>query len=142
MEENNGNFGPEKDRGAGISGDGNAGLAALKVNYGERRQRNRQRIGPAVNRLLTGLDAAGVSQAAAIIIARVAVEDLSPPAAARRADAVVQPRHRREVARDEDNIVRRLAFAHETQRAPLRVVAVDPLEARSEERRVGKECRS
>src|SRR6185312_8966175 len=66
---------------------------------------------------------------AAAILRRVAVQALAPPAAERHTDAIVVPRHRREVARDQGYILGPLSPAQVHDHALIGIVAVDPLEA-------------
>src|SRR5437016_12754810 len=99
-----------------------------------------------------GLERPEVALAAAAVVGGVAVEPLAPATAARHADAIGLARHRREVARHQGELAGGAA-AQERDHADVGVVTVDPLDAafrelklvqrrRSEERRVGKECRS
>src|SRR3954470_5448062 len=74
------------------------------------------------------LAAAVVAKSAAAIHRRVAVQELAPIAAARHADAVVKPRHRREVADDEDRRGRFVALTQEREHALLPVAALYPAE--------------
>src|ERR1043166_1535522 len=72
------------------------------------------------------LDTAEISHAAATVITGIAVENLLPEPAAGRANTVVVPRHRSEVARDEDNGSARPAFADQADDAAFRIAAIDP----------------
>ena len=76
-----------------------------------------------------GFYAAEVALAAAAVLARVAVEDLLPKAAARHADPQVVPGNGREIAYDEDHVPGLGSATQPAQGALFRVVAVHPLEA-------------
>src|SRR5690349_18860049 len=97
--------------------------------YGERRQSQRQRMSAAVGGQGRGFDETEVADATPAVFARVAVQAFAPLTPARDADAVVVARNRREITEHDGDVVRIVAFAHEGQRAVLRVVAIDPLEA-------------
>ena len=77
----------------------------------------------------TGFHTAGIALAAAPIDLGVAVQQLFPVAAPRNADAIIVPRHRREVESRQEQIVSLAPAAQEKERAVVRVAVVDPLEA-------------
>ena len=72
----------------------------------ERRHGERQRVVEAVHRARLGVDAAAVAHVAAAVERAVAVEQLAVPAALGHADAVVGPRHGREVRDDDREVLR------------------------------------
>ena len=76
-----------------------------------------------------GFHPAGIALAAAPIDLGVAVQQLFPVTTARNADAIIVPRHRREVENRHDHIVSLAPAAQEKERAIVRVAEVDPLEA-------------
>src|SRR5450756_2767442 len=75
-----------------------------------------------------GLDAAQITDAAAAVDARVAVENLPPVAATRHADDIVLSHHRREVAYHQHAVLGLAAMAQETDHAFFPVVEVHPAE--------------
>jgi len=83
----------------------------------------------AVARLVLGGDAAEIALIAAAVDLRVAVQGFPPVAAARQADAVERPRHRREIQNDDGLVLAIRRLAQEGQHAVLAVGAVNPAEA-------------
>jgi hypothetical protein len=77
----------------------------------------------------TGFHTAAIALAAAPINLGVAVQQLFPVAASRNADAVIVPRHRREVESRQEQILSLVPAAQEEERAVVRVAEVNPLEA-------------
>src|SRR5262245_42980253 len=75
-------------------------------------------------------DAAEIALAAPTVERRVAVQRFFPDAAPGNAQPMILAWHGCEVARDQHRLVGAAAAAEEGERALLRVVAVDPLEAR------------
>src|SRR5688500_4183478 len=75
------------------------------------------------------IDAAHVAVAAAAVFGCVAVEQLAPESAVRRADSIVVAWHRREVADDRNLLAAVGRLAQEADDAAVGVVGVDPLEA-------------
>src|SRR5690349_18150039 len=80
-------------------------------------KRQLQREWTAVNGNLLGIHAAEVAHAAAGVLAGIAVEHFTPVSTVGDADAVADPRHRREIARDQNRVLRRRALAQQRNRA-------------------------
>ena len=59
----------------------------------------------------------------------IAVQDLLPETAGRRADSIVMMRQRSEVTDEQKHVFRRAALAQKTNHAAGHIVAVDPFEA-------------
>src|SRR5437667_11452607 len=68
----------------------------------ERRQGEDGGVGLVVDFVSLGLDSPEVALIAAAIDAGVAVESLAPETGAGKSDAILMPRHRRQVQNDED----------------------------------------
>src|SRR5579875_3167689 len=96
----------------------------------ERRQDQPQRARMAMGRHLLGPGAAAIPEIAAAIDGGVAVEPLAPEAGIGHANAVVEARHRREIAGDEGEAVRLAAAPQEDDDAVLIIIGDEPLEAR------------
>src|SRR5579872_1766783 len=79
------------------------------------------------------LHASEVALPASAVKRGVAVQDLAPPPAFGDSDLVVVARHRGEVEDADEQVLRRLAPAHQAHDALVRVGAVDPGEARGVE---------
>src|SRR5687767_5401492 len=100
----------------------------LEVDHGKRRERYADRMISPVRRYGMRAHAAVVADAAAAVVGRIRVDELAPITLARDTDEIVLPRHRREVADDENDVFGVARFADERHRALLGVAAVDPLE--------------
>src|SRR5205823_11268959 len=99
----------------------------LHEQYRKRRQRQHERMRTALRGHGRRLDAAEVANAAAAVDRRVAVQALAPETAVRRADDVIVPRKRREIAYDRQRLAC-ARFTQETDDARFGVVVVDPCE--------------
>src|SRR5438477_109264 len=101
---------------------------ALEEEHRQRGQRHDHREGAAVRGDRCGSHAAEVPDAAAAVLARVAVEQLPPVTLALDAQAVVVAGHRCEVRHDDDGVTS-AAVTGPRQRAVGGVTRVDPVEA-------------
>ena len=108
---------------------GHPALFGFQKEGRKRRQRQAHRIRTSVRRMGLGVDASHISHAASDIFLGITVKKFPPESAGRHADPVSQPRHRSEIAHDQDFIPRRSAFAEQRNHAGGRVIAVDPFEA-------------
>src|SRR5579864_3093791 len=72
----------------------------------ERRQAEPQRMGMAVHWVRFSIRLAGVADAAAAVNLSVGIDALDIAAGARHADPIVMPRHRREIAHDDRQLMR------------------------------------
>jgi len=66
---------------------------------------------------------------AAFVLGGIAVQKLSPEAAANHAYSIIVPRDRGEIANCQYNFIRGLGFADKTDGAALGIVTVDPFES-------------
>src|ERR1017187_9728416 len=105
-------------------------LQFLERHHGQGWQGHGDGVRPVVLRYGTRRDAASIAHVAAAEQLRIRVEDLLVEAFFRYAELVALPGHRREVAADQDEILRVVAAAQERDDGILPVAEVDPLEAR------------
>src|SRR5262249_41301480 len=93
----------------------------------ERREGQRKRMRPSVDRLVDGLFPPKVSHSAPPILLSITIQDFFPITASWNSDSVLESRYRRKVAHNDQSIIGGFSVAQEREHARSGVIAINPL---------------